>query len=67
VIGDGQSIEHRVTFRDYVQLGRDYDVPLPIILEVTDGAGNTSTSVRFFYFAEPLPVEKLFLPMIARD
>ncbi|HFD38728.1 MAG TPA: hypothetical protein ENJ31_02590 [Anaerolineae bacterium] len=66
VIGTGRSITHTVTFHDYANLGRDYDVPLPIILEVTDGAGHTSSSVRFFYFAETLPVYKIYLPLVTR-
>ena len=66
VIGTGLSTDYEVTFGDYVSLGRNYDVPLPVILEVTDGGGHTSTSVRFFYFAELLAVQKLFLPMITR-
>jgi len=66
IIGTGQSIVHEVSFGDYANLGRNYDVPLPIILEVTDGAGNTSTGVRYFYFAETLNVQKVYLPTILR-
>ena len=66
IIATGRSASYEITFQDYVSLGRDYDVPLPVILEVTDGAGNTSTSVRFFSFAETLEIHKNYLPLILR-
>jgi len=56
-----------VDFSDYVSLGRDYDVPLPIILEVTDGAGNTSSTAVHFYFAEPLEIHNLYLPLVLKS
>ena len=66
VIGVGRIITHQLTFGDYVNLGRNYDVPLPVILEVTDGAGHTSRNARFFYFAETLTVSKVYLPLVLR-
>jgi hypothetical protein len=67
VLGAGQSITHEVTFGDYANLGRNYDVPLSVVLEVTDASGNTSTSTRTFYFAETLDVRKVYLPAILRQ
>lgn len=66
VIGVGRTITYQVTFGDYASLGRNYDVPLSVILEVTDGAGRTSRSARFFYFAETLTVNKIYLPLVLR-
>jgi hypothetical protein len=67
VIGTGQSITHAVTFSDYANLGREYDVPLSVVLEVTDSAGNASTTERSFYFAETLDVQKVYLPTVLRQ
>jgi hypothetical protein len=67
VIGTGQSITHAVSFGDYANLGRNYDVPLSVVLEVNDGAGNKNTSTRHFYFAETLDVQKVYLPTVLRQ
>jgi hypothetical protein len=67
ILGTGRSISHEITFYDFINLGRDYDVPLQVLLEVMDGAGHISTSVRNFHFAEPLEVHKQYLPLIMRD
>jgi hypothetical protein len=67
IIGSGRTIDHSITFSDYASLGPDYDVPLLIILEVTDSAGKTSTTERSFYFAETLDVQKVYLPTVLRQ
>lgn len=66
VIGTGLSLDYTVGFGDYANLGRDYDVPLVIVLDVTDGAGNTNSATRHFYFAEALDVHKAYLPSVMR-
>lgn len=64
VLGTGRTLDHEVTFQDYAGLGRDYDVPLQVVLTVTDAAGQTSRTLRNFYFAQTLVVHRTYVPII---
>ena len=66
VIGHGLSITYRAGIEDDLGVYKENDVPLSVVLEVTDAAGHTSYTSRKFYFASITPVQRLYLPVILR-
>jgi hypothetical protein len=63
VIGTGRSITYPAGIVDDLGVYKDNDVPMVIVLEVTDGAGRTSSTTQPFTFIEMTPeVQRVYLP-----
>jgi hypothetical protein len=67
VIGQGLSTTYRAGIEDHLGMDKENDVPLTIVLEVTDAAGHTSATARQFYFASITPVQRVRLPLVLRS
>jgi hypothetical protein len=67
VIGTGRSITYRASIVDDLGVLKDNDVPMVVVLEVTDAAGRTSSTAQPFYFIEMTPqVQRLYLPLVLK-
>lgn len=68
VIGTGRSITYPAGIVDDLGVDKDNDVPMAIVLEVTDATGHVSRVAQPFYFvgATP-PVRRAYLPTNLRN
>jgi hypothetical protein len=67
VIGTGRTITYPAGIVDDLGVYKDNDVPMVIVLEVTDAAGHTSSVSQPFYFVGATPaVQRAYLPTVLR-
>lgn len=68
VIGTGRSITYPAGIVDDLGVDKDNDVPMVIILEITDAAGHVSRTAQPFYFIGATPaVQRAYLPVAFRN
>jgi hypothetical protein len=68
VIGTGRSITYEAGILDDLGVDKNNDVPMVVVLEVTDSAGNTSSAAQPFYFIGSTPmVQRIHLPVALRE
>lgn len=67
VLGYGRMITTLASIRDDLGVDKYNDVPMSIILEVTDSAGHSTRTARQLYFADVTPVQRIYLPVLMKE
>ena len=67
VIGTDRSITYPAGIVDDLGVNKDNDVPMVVVLEVSDAAGHVSSVAQPFYFVDATPpVQRVYLPTTLR-